>query len=147
MTRHNTQHHAGMVLGVIYLCLAFWCATSVADAKRMTSDLTCEPTDQALVYHCTIRLMQRQDNKPIQDAEFVMNTSMPSMPMAHHMPPVKGQPGKEPGIYHGVFHFEMAGEWAIDVQTQKPFRDIMRHKIIVHKPGGSTSTSHHKHSK
>ncbi|WP_218673787.1 FixH family protein, partial [Candidatus Entotheonella palauensis] len=81
-------------------------------------------------------------------SSFVMHTSMPSMPMAHHMPPVQGVPGKAPGVYHGTFHFEMAGEWAIEVRTSTPSRDLMRHKVMIHKKGAQPamqSDKPHKH--
>ncbi len=115
---------------------------SVAIA-RMYAELTCEPTDEPLVYHCTIKLTDRKTGQPIENAKFVMHTGMPSMPMAHHMPPVEGMPGKEPGMYHGTFHFKMAGEWAIDIRTSAPSRDQMRHKIMVHKKGASPARKEH----
>ncbi len=132
------------------LCTVFALCTPSASvaAARLHAEVSCAPTDKPLTYHCTIKLTDRKTGQPIEHAKFVMYTGMPSMPMAHHMPPVEGTPGKEPGVYHGTLHFEMAGEWAIDIRTSAPSRDQMRHKIMVHKKGTSAALQgrmkHHK---
>ncbi len=124
----------------VALCalLAAWTLFPSPVAARMDSEVTCEPTDMPLVYDCTIKLTDRKTGQPIENAKFMMHTSMPSMPMAHHMAPVEGKPGNAPGVYHGTFHFGMAGEWAIDIRTTAPSRDLMRHTIKVHKKGASS---------
>jgi hypothetical protein len=104
-------------------------------AGRMRSDLTCQATDKPMMYRCTVKLSDRKTGQPIEDAKFMVHTSMPSMPMAHNMPTVEGKPGGAPGVYRVMVHFEMAGEWAIDIRTTAPSRDQMMHKIMVHKAG------------
>ena len=125
---------------LIILSMAFslWAVASAMAAKRMNSEVTCEPTDKPLMYRCAIRLSDKKTGQPIEGAKFMMLTSMPDMPMAHHMPPVEGKAGAEPGLYHGIFHFEMAGEWAIDIRTSAPARDQMRHTIMVHQQGAGS---------
>ena len=66
------------------------------------------------------------------------------MPMAHHMKPVDGKPGSAPGEYQGMFHFEMAGEWMIDIRVTDPVRDQILHKVMVHKQGGDAGHGKHK---
>jgi len=123
------------MMSVVWLALVLGGACSLAAAGRMDSQMTCESTHEPLVYRCTVRLTDRQTGRPVEHARFMMHTSMPSMPMAHHMPPVEGVPGDEPGVYHGTLRFEMAGQWAIDIRTSAPSRDLMRHRITVRRPG------------
>ena len=104
-------------------------------AGRMKSDLACQATDKPMMYRCTVKLSDRKSGQPIEDAKFKVHTSMPTMPMAHNMPAAEGKPGGAPGLYHVMVHFEMAGEWTIDIRTTAPSRDQMMHKIMVHKTG------------
>ncbi len=131
---------------LINLSIAFslWAVASAMAAERMKSEVTCEPTDKPLMYRCAIRLSDKKTGQPIEGAKFMMHTSMPSMPMAHHKPPVEGKAGTEPGLYHGMIHFEMAGEWAIDIRTSAPARDQMRHKVMVHKEGAGSQAGAHE---
>ncbi|MFQ5897418.1 MAG: FixH family protein [Candidatus Methylomirabilia bacterium] len=128
-------------ISTFFAVLAVW-TPSMAGA-RMHSEVACKPTDKPLTYHCTVKLTDRKTGEPIENAKLMMHTSMPSMPMAHHMAPVEGMPGNEPGVYHGRFHFEMAGEWAIDIRVSAPSRDQMRHTIMV----GSGHMKHEKQMK
>jgi hypothetical protein len=128
---------------ILSMVFSLWAVASAMAAGRMKAEVACEPTDKPLMYRCAIRLSDRDTGQPIEGAKFMMHTSMPAMPMAHHMPPVEGKADAEPGLYHGMFHFEMAGEWAIDIRTSAPARDQIRHKIMVHKEGaGSQAGSH-----
>ncbi len=125
---------------LIILSIAFslWAVASTMAAERMTSEVTCQPTDRPFMYRCAIRLSDKKTGQPIEGAKFMIHTSMPSMPMAHNMPPVEGKASAEPGLYHVLFQFEMAGEWAIDIRTSAPARDQMRHTIMVHKQGAGS---------
>jgi len=122
---------------VFFMTLAVlqWLLLPAMAAGRMKSEVTCEPTDKPMMYHCIVKLRDRNTGQPIEGAKFMMHTSMPSMPMAHNMPPVEGKPGGQPGVYQGMVQFEMAGEWAIDIRTSAPSRDQMIHRIMVHKTG------------
>ena len=110
----------------------------------MRAQVTCQPAQEPLVYHCTIKLTDRETGRPIEGAEFRMHTSMPGMPMAHNMPPVQAKPGSAPGTYHGTIRFEMAGEWVIDIRTTAPSRDQMLHKIIVRKQRAASEERTHE---
>ncbi len=118
---------------VLSLAVMVWARVSSNAAGRMRAEVTCKPAEEPLVYHCTIKLTERETGQPIEGAEFTMHTSMPAMPMAHHAPPVEGEPGTSPGVYYGTFHFQMAGEWVIDIRTTAPSRDQMLHKLMVRK--------------
>ncbi len=118
---------------VLWLAVMVWVPTFSLAGGRMRAEVMCKPAEEPLVYRCTIQLTERETGQPIEGAEFMMHTSMPSMPMAHHAPPVAGKPGTSPGMYHGTFHFQMAGEWVIDIRTTAPSRDQMLHKLMVRK--------------
>ena len=118
---------------VLWLAVMVWVPTFSLAGGRMRAEVTCKLAEELLVYRCTIKLPERETGQPIEGAEFQMHTSMPAMPMAHHAPPVAGEPGNEPGVYHGTFHFRMAGEWVIDIRTTAPSRDQMLHKLMVRK--------------
>ena len=134
MTR-LTRRLSTPAIVILGMALQPWTATLAIAGGRMESELTCEPADQPLTYDCTIELRDRDTGQPIEGADLQMQTSMPAMPMAHHMPAVEGVPGDEPGVYHATIHFEMAGEWAIDVLTSAPIRDRTRHTIMVRTEG------------
>ncbi len=129
---------------LLSLAIAVWPPISSFAGGRMRAQVTCQPAQEPLVYHCTIKLTERETGQPIEGAEFRMYTSMPDMPMAHIMPPVQGKPGSEPGTYHGTFRFEMAGEWVIDIRTTAPSRDQMLQKIMVRKPRAASEEETHE---
>jgi hypothetical protein len=112
---------------------------------RMSSELICRPGDSPLTVHCTIELSDRDTGEPIEGAELVIQTSMPTMPLAHNMPPVEAMPGERPGTYHATFRFEMPGEWAIDIRTSAPVRDQVRHTIMVAREGLGEPPEHEMH--
>ncbi len=136
--------HFAWTIVVFFSALTVWAPPSSIAAGRIRAEVTCEPAEDPLVYHCTIRLTDRKTGRPIEGAIFKMHTSMPSMPMAHYAPPVEGKPGTAPGVYHATFHFAMAGRWMIDIRTTVPSRDQVQHMIMVPKKGAPPERGKHE---
>ena len=131
-------------LSILVLGLHLCAPLPSSAGGRIDSELACASAETPLTVHCTITLSDRETGEPIEGAELVLQTSMPTMPMAHRMPPVEGMPGDRPGTYHATFHFEMAGEWAIDIRTSTPVRDQTRHTIMVAREGAGGEPPEHE---
>jgi hypothetical protein len=50
---------------------------------------------------------------------------MPSMPMAHSVPPARAVPGDGAGVYEVMLEFEMHGVWALRLDIAAPRRDVV----------------------
>ncbi|MDE2791872.1 MAG: FixH family protein [Paracoccaceae bacterium] len=96
---------------------------------RKHVEITCEPTNEKLVFDCTMMLTGRKSGVPIADAEFTVGADMPSMPGAHNIKPVPALPRDTPGLYEARIHLEMLGDWAVKLDFTKPDRDRVVEKI------------------
>ena len=96
---------------------------SVQAGERAAADIACDPTDQTLVYDCLVTLKGRKSGAPLEAATVVIKVDMPSMPMAHNVPPVKAEPMGMPGMYEATLELEMTGEWALALEVAGPTRD------------------------
>ena len=103
--------------------------------ERKHAEITCEPTNEKLVFDCIMVLTGRTSGAPITDAEFTVGADMPSMPGAHNVKPVPALPHDEPGLYKARIHLEMLGEWAVKLDFTKPDRDRVVRKFRF---GGSS---------
>ncbi len=54
---------------------------------------------------------------------------MPSMPMAHNVPPVTGMPTGKPGAYNARLELKMHGEWALTLDVSGAARDRIIKKL------------------
>ena len=84
-----------------------------------------QPTgaESSLGYEYTFKVTKHGSGDPVDGAEFSISTDMPSMPGAHHMPHVAGEPTGEPGTYKAELDFDMPGEWTLILRFSKPSRD------------------------
>jgi hypothetical protein len=89
---------------------------------RAKADVTCAPTEKPLVYDCGIKLVDA-GGAPLTEVEVTVGADMPSMPMAHNVRPVKGEPGAEPGLYRARLELEMHGDWALKIDVAGRVRD------------------------
>ena len=71
---------------------------------------------------CTVRL-RGADGQPLPGAGVTLGATMPSMPMAHTVKPVKALPTAVPGEYRGQLTLEMSGAWAIEIDLTGPVRE------------------------
>ena len=60
--------------------------------------------------------------KPISNAKVTISLDMPSMPGAHHVPPVLATPTTTPGRYTALLRPEMVGEWTARIEMSAPQR-------------------------
>ena len=93
--------------------------------------VSCAADGHALRQRCTVRLADRRTGRPLEGATVSLHADMPSMPLAHSVPPAAATPGAEPGTYHGTLEVEMAGRWVIAVRIAGPVRDQVTHTIDV----------------
>ncbi|MGH8638752.1 MAG: FixH family protein [Burkholderiales bacterium] len=110
-----------MAKKALYLMLL--CAPALALAQTPRADLRCKATDEDFVYDCTVQLSR--GGQPLAGADITVSADMPSMPMAHSVPPVKARPGTKPGEYKLRLDLEMLGEWAIKLRLDAPVRDLL----------------------
>ena len=122
----------------------FLAAASVQAGERPMVDVECKPTDEDLVYHCMFNVMGKKSHKPLEEADFSVSADMPSMPMAHNVPPIKPKPVQDkPGMYQGMLELEMMGEWALKMEFKAPARDIVVKKLTFGK--GDMKMDHSGH--
>lgn len=95
---------------------------AAAQSRRPQVDLACEAHGMGPLLDCTVRL-RTPDGKPLSGAAVTLGATMPSMPMAHTVKPVKALPTAAPGEYRGRLTLEMSGAWAIEIDLAGPVRD------------------------
>ena len=113
--------------------------SAVMAADRMMVQHSKQPTtaESGLGYEFTFRVTKHGSGDPVDGAEFSVSTDMPSMPGAHHMPPVAGEPTGEPGTYRAELDFDMPGKWNLILRFRKPSRDqVVISDMIEKRPGG-----------
>ncbi len=80
--------------------------------ERLAADVHCTPAGERYVYDCMIMLKGKKSGAPVTGATLTVNANMPSMTMAHNVPPVTGMPTGKPGAYNARLELTMHGEWA-----------------------------------
>ncbi len=93
-----------------------------AQSRRPQVELACEAHGMGPLLDCAVRL-RASDGKPLTGVSVTLGATMPSMPMAHTVKPVKAQPTAVPGEYRGQLTLEMSGAWAIEIDLSGPVRD------------------------
>ncbi len=80
-----------------------------------------KPSKNSLDRESTITITDRA-GKPISNAKVTISLDMPSMPGAHHVPPVLATPTTTPGLYTALLRPEMVGEWTARIEMSAPQR-------------------------
>jgi len=93
--------------------------------------VSCAPEARPLRQRCTVRLSDRRTGRAVTGAAVTLHADMPSMPLAHNVPPVTAAPGPQPGTYQAVLELDMTGRWVIAVRVAAPVRDQLTHVIEV----------------
>ena len=118
-------------------------ASSLALAgERVAADVSCTATAERLNYDCMIVLKGKKSGTPVEGAEVVVKADMPSMPLAHNVPPVKAAPGSMPGHYSARLELDMHGEWALTLDVSGPTRDRVVKKLDFGAASGETEHMH-----
>ncbi len=124
------------LIAVTVLSVAALALASAAQAgERARAQVDCSASEAHLHYSCTITLEGKKSGEPLEADELVVKADMPSMPMAHNVPPAQALPVPgEPGTYVADLELEMFGEWALSIEidgvvagTQERVRD----KVVV----------------
>ncbi|MYI89505.1 MAG: hypothetical protein F4082_04335 [Gammaproteobacteria bacterium] len=97
--------------------------------ERSDAEVSCEATDQKLVYECMISIVGKKSRDPVIDAEFTVGAEMPSMPGAHNVRPVAAVPLDVAGKYRIQIDLEMMGEWVLLIDLTEPKRDRIVKKL------------------
>ncbi len=115
-------------------------ASAALAGERAAADVACEPTAEALVYSCTIVVTGRKSTEPVLAEALSVKADMPSMPMAHNLPPASAMPVEgKPGHYMATLELEMHGEWALAIEVDGKTAETVarvRDKVIVKRTFG-----------
>jgi len=101
------------------LALIYLATPTLAD--RIEAAATCAPLPKDLHYRCDIVLTAA--GTPVEGAAFTVKPDMPSMPMAHNIPPTQATPTDTPGTYSADLHLDMVGDWTLTLDLSTPRRD------------------------
>ncbi|SHH35595.1 FixH family protein [Marivita hallyeonensis] len=118
---------------------------SPAVADRIIADANCAPTEIDLRFNCEFNLTQ--NGVPVEGASFTIKPDMPSMPMAHNIPPVPADITERPGAYVAVLDLQMLGDWTLTLDVSAPRRDrIVLSQIFDDAASDHLPTEHSGHS-
>ncbi len=131
-----------MAARATFTALALACLAWPALAgERAAAKVACEPTGKALVWSCAIAVTARKSAEPVVADSLSVKADMPSMPMAHNLPPASAVPVDDmPGHYKATLELEMHGEWALAIEVDGKTADTgvrVRDKVIVKQEFGS----------
>lgn len=111
-----------MVFATAALALA---AVPSASQSRLQADLSCAATQEHLAYDCTVRIADAESDEAVEGLIIEVKADMPSMPMAHNIPPVTAQLTDEPGIYAFPIKLDMFGNWSFSMRLSGPREDLL----------------------
>lgn len=94
----------------------------------LTAEARCDP-ERGLRRRCSVQLAEA--DRPLTGATVTLSADMPSMPLAHHVPPVTCAPGQAPGSYVGALDFEMPGRWMLGIRVAGPRSDYLTREVEI----------------
>ena len=132
-----TTHLDRWFLGIPAALLLAQSAVMAGDRMMVQHSKQSTGAESGLGYEYTFKVTRHGSGDPVDGAEFSVSTDMPSMPGAHHMPHVAGEPTGEPGTYKAELDFDMPGEWNLILRFKKPNRDqvVISDMIDKHSDG------------
>jgi hypothetical protein len=129
-------------LGVLLGCAA----APAGAADRARAAIACKAAGEDFVYECTIRLTNRRTGAPVEKAQVTVGADMPSMPLAHNVPPVSASETARAGEYQARVSLEMLGDWALRLRVAGPVEDQLV-EVLNFSERGSGPPSRAKASK
>lgn len=110
------------VFSIAALALA---VAPAAAQSRLKAGLACAATAAHLNYDCTVRIAEAVSGAAVEGLTVEVKADMPSMPMAHNIPPVTAEPTGEPGVYAFPIKLDMFGNWAFSIRLSGPREDML----------------------
>lgn len=92
-------------------------------ADRAQTTVSCRPETEKLTYDCTFKLTNASTGVALNNAQVTIGAEMPSMPVAHNVPPVTATATGAPGEYKARIRLEMHGDWAIRLTITGVLKD------------------------
>jgi len=111
---------------VVLLVLAMMASLGAGNAlaeDRVHATVDCRAAGQKLAYDCTFKLTNARTGAALDNARVTIGADMPSMPMAHNLPPVTATATGAPGEYQARVRLEMHGDWALHLTVAGALRD------------------------
>src|SRR5262245_6197352 len=111
---------------VVLLALALMASRGVGNAlaaARAHATVACRAAGEKLAYDGTIKLTNARTGAALDNARVTIGADMPSMPMAHNVPPVPATATGASGEYHARVRLEMHGDWALRLTVAGALRD------------------------
>lgn len=93
--------------------------------QRAAAAIDCAPTGAKLTYACEAAITDQASKAPIEGLDVEVKADMPSMPMAHNIPPVAAAAGDKPGIYGFTITLDMPGAWAFTLRLSGAREDML----------------------
>lgn len=122
------------------IALLLLAATAASSQSRLKAELACAETPAHLAYDCTVRITEAASGAAVEGLAVEIKADMPSMPMAHNIPPVGAAPAGEPGIYAFPITLDMFGSWAFSIRLSGPREDLLVE--VLNFEAGDASSRH-----
>lgn len=107
---------------------------------------TCVPMAEERKFDCRVILDEKADKEATVEA--VVSMSMPSMPMAHNVPPAElVEDEDQRGHYTFDIELPMLGDWIVTYDVNAPRRDRFRNRLmfVEGQPATSDDATSHDH--
>lgn len=117
----------------------------LAAQTGLNAELACEPATERLAYICTVHMTEQDTEKPVEELAIQVKADMPSMPMAHNIPPVRAEATDEAGVYEFPITLDMYGRWAFSMTIMGARQDMLIEVLDFEAPEGEEDHDHHHH--
>ena len=100
------------------MCALPTTAMCQASASRsLDVSVVCAPSNAVLVYRCSVRVRHAETGAPISVPTGSIKFDMPSMPMAHNIPPIELKTDSNGSMDGWTVKLDMLGKWRIRVDV------------------------------
>ncbi|MFA7437061.1 FixH family protein [Castellaniella sp.] len=124
--------------------LPFMAAPALAGGS-LAAQLACVPAQARLAYDCLIHVTDQPSGDPVDGLAIQAKADMPSMPLAHNIPPVRAQSTGEPGVYQFSITLDMYGRWAFSMTIMGARQDMLVEVLDFVAPDGEDDAHGHHH--
>lgn len=132
------------IIGTLALSLAFTITPTLAQSG-LAAALACEPEEARLAYLCTIHITDQASGDAVDGLAIQVKADMPSMPLAHNIPPVRARTTNDAGVYEFPITLDMYGRWAFSMTIAGPRQDMLVEILNFAAPEGEEDNHDHHH--